>query len=195
MSDLVDNFLALDNLAENRVQAIQVRCRNFRDKELRTTRAWVAACVRHTQTPGSIEHQRRMKFSRDTVRPAHSGSFGIAGLNHEPRDHAMKDQPVVQRPLYTRFRFGIRPLLSTHREVREVLYRLRRFLFKEFRHDGSHGSRDCGVQARLASWLRSLGCRFRGRRGGRRLGVRKHRQQAACGHRQNGTNTHTQSVY
>src|SRR5205823_10893433 len=82
-------------LAENRVPAVQVRHRDFGDKELRAVRAWAGVC--HGKASGTIEGESRNEFIFEAIAGvAGAVAGGISALDHETGNHAMKDRAVVE---------------------------------------------------------------------------------------------------
>src|SRR5512144_333650 len=108
--DLADQIAPADALAEADVAAqprgaavalhgVEVQRGHLRDEELRPVR--VRPGVGVGELAGLVEEVLpRLELVRDRVAgPAHSLSEGIAPLDHEARDHAVEDGPVVERLL------------------------------------------------------------------------------------------------
>src|SRR5215472_6697842 len=90
-----------------------------------------------------------MKLIREfEARSAHSASLWAAALNHELGNHAMKNQPVVERPLLLLARFFVGEFFCAFRQPDEIADSLGRFLFQQPHHDVSlrglkNGIRSC----------------------------------------------------
>lgn len=157
--DLLHQFNALWRaLPEDRVMPVQMRRGYLRDKELRAVGVWSG--VRHRKSAGDIEVQIWREFIFKAVaRTAFASSFRIASLNHEIRNHAMKDRPVVERDaMLFLVRFGIRPVLRAGREANEVLDRLRRLFREKLAGEVTCGSvNDClGIRGRRSLLRRAV---------------------------------------
>ncbi len=73
---------------------------------------------------------------------AHAGAFGVAGLDHEVRDDAVKDGAVVE--FVALFGAGV-PFLGAFGEADEILDGLGGLLFEETGFEGTlRGLEDCG---------------------------------------------------
>src|SRR6266571_6919441 len=93
--------------------------------------------------------QRRMKLISELVaRPTHAAALRAAALNHELRDDAMENQPVVEWPLFLLTRFFVCEFLGALGQPHEVSNRLGCFLFEQPHHNVSlrgfkNGVRSC----------------------------------------------------
>src|SRR5262245_58363946 len=65
------------------------------------------------------------------TRTARAGAERVAALDHEAVDDAVKDQPVVERPLHLLAVLWIRPLLGAFGEAHEVGDRVRGVLIEQ----------------------------------------------------------------
>src|SRR6476620_5207059 len=92
--DAVDRLDPLGDPAEHRVLAVQPgRCLGVDDEELGAV--GVRTRVRHRECPAN--HLVLVDLILERVaRTAGPGSLGTAALDHELRDHAVKDEPVVE---------------------------------------------------------------------------------------------------
>src|SRR5215472_15911504 len=76
--------------------------------------------------------QRRMKLVGELVaRSTHSATVRAAALNHELRNHAMKNQTVVERPLFFLSRLFIGEFFCAFSESNEIRNGLGRFLLEQ----------------------------------------------------------------
>src|SRR5215469_15530588 len=79
-----------------------------------------------------------MKLIGELVaRPAHSASVGAAALNHELRDDAVKNQSVIERPLFLLSGFLVGEFLRAFRKPDKIGYRLGRLFLQQPHHDVS----------------------------------------------------------
>jgi hypothetical protein len=109
------------------VPAIQVRRRHLSDKELRTS--GTRSGVSHAKFAWPVERQRRIELIRDLIGPACARAEGVARLNHEAGNYAVKNKSVVQRLFDLLPGSGIHPFLASEREVDKILYGNRRLFF------------------------------------------------------------------
>src|SRR5580658_4765989 len=83
-------------LTENGVAPVEMRHSYLGDEELRAVR--VRAGVRVSQASGLVEQEIRRHLILECVaRIARPIAFGIAALNHELRNDAVKNRAVVER--------------------------------------------------------------------------------------------------
>src|SRR6266404_1188445 len=88
--NLCRHVLAVNHLAEYRMLAIQMRRRPVGDEKLRAAGVRLTD-VGHGKTPRDIELERWHKLVGDGVAGVVIAlSGGVAGLDHEARDHAVK---------------------------------------------------------------------------------------------------------
>ena len=77
------------------MKAVEVRGRNVSDKELAAVGAWSGVGHRQNSRPAVAE--RRIEFVGEIVaRTSRTVSFGTTALNHEVRDHTVKQETVVK---------------------------------------------------------------------------------------------------
>lgn len=94
VGNLIHEFHALDRLAEDGVLIVQMRRGDVADEELRAGAVGI----------GRACHRERARLMLAIVelgidrpaRAAHPGPCGVAALNHESFNHAMKDRAVVK---------------------------------------------------------------------------------------------------
>ena len=98
--DLGQHIHPLDHAPENCVFAVQRRCGNEADKELRTT-CMVRRLFRHAEAAREVVARVIVQaFAVDFVpRTARSVSVGATALSHETWQHSMKAQPIVKAPV------------------------------------------------------------------------------------------------
>src|SRR5215469_18622437 len=110
-ADLVDHVGAADNLAEDRVPAVEPRRGCHRDEELGAIGA--RSGVRHGQQVRLVEAQIGVDLVGELIaRAAGAGAERVAALDHEPGDHPVEDRAVVQLVLGPDPGLGVRPLLA-----------------------------------------------------------------------------------
>ena len=74
--------------------AVEVRCGHVGDEELASVGSGAGVC--HGEEAGAVMSESWCKLVCKAIsRTAHAGSRGIAALNHEVGDHAVKGDPVV----------------------------------------------------------------------------------------------------
>src|ERR1700722_11422127 len=119
------------------------------DKELTPPRIRRSS-VGNRQFPRAVEPQAGQELVGDgdpaIVRP---GGGRIARLDHDARQHSMKNQVVVQRTLHHRAGFRIFPWFRSLRERDKVTYRDRSFFFIKTGDDDAIRGLKRRVQARL----------------------------------------------
>lgn len=92
--DFIHDVHAIRHLAEYRVAVVQKRRGSGGDEKLRTVRA--RACIGHRKNARSRVAQFWVKLISEFVsRTATTGFCGIAPLEHEAFDHAMKCHVVI----------------------------------------------------------------------------------------------------
>src|SRR5918999_6298189 len=99
----------------------------------------------------------RMELVLEAItRAAGAVTERITALNHEPRDHAVKNSSVIQRPLYFLSGFGIHPLFRAACKSDKVSHGLGRLVFEELDDDIAHA----GLEGRIhrAFFVRRLRC-------------------------------------
>jgi len=91
-----DDLHAGDDLAENRMFAIQVRRGLERDEELRAI--GVGSRVRHRQNPWAVvlKRQRAFFIGKFIAGTAHPRAGGVASLRHEAGNDAMEGCSIVK---------------------------------------------------------------------------------------------------
>jgi hypothetical protein len=105
--------------------------------------------------PGLAVPERRMEFVAELVAgPAGALTETVTALDHEPVDHTMEDDPVVEGPLALLAGAGIGPLLRSLGQPDEVRDRVRRFLVEQADGEFALG----GVEMRVCSGLQD--CSF-----------------------------------
>jgi hypothetical protein len=129
--DRVDDLLRLvvGDLTEDRVLAVQVRGRHDGHEELRAVGAVAVldAGVGHREQVRTVELELRVDLVVELVPGrAGAGAERAAALDHEPVDHPVEAEAVVERlaDLLAGLRVG--PLLGALGQADEVAHRLRR---------------------------------------------------------------------
>src|ERR1035437_5046904 len=96
LGDLFDHVVALDDFAENAVLIIQVRSGCHGNEELAAV--GIGSGVGHGEEAGLGVFQGGVELVGEFVAgPATARTFGIAALDHEIRNDAMKNGAVVER--------------------------------------------------------------------------------------------------
>src|SRR5450755_3226507 len=125
LADLIDDLSAIDDLAEDGVLTVQPGSRDAGNEELGAVGA--RAGIGHGQQVRPVERKVRGEL---VAGAAGALAERVPALDHEIRDHAVEDRPVVELPArLPGARIG--PFARPLREVDEVLYRLRRVIGKE----------------------------------------------------------------
>src|SRR3984885_13115676 len=163
-------------LAEDRVVPVQVRRGHLGDKKLRTVGIW--AGVRIGEASSFIEQQVGGNFILKLIPGiARSIACGIAALNHEIRNYAMKNRAVVEGNTVLGDSFDRLPVFGPGGEPDKILHASRCFVWKQRTSHVPYSS--FNDRSRLAG-RRMVHERLRRRRGLRtRLspGERGHRKQ------------------
>ena len=144
-ADLADFFydvVAFDDFAEDSVFAGEPAGVGYGDEELAAVS--VRAGVGHREFSSLLEAVLgALGFVGKLVAgAAHAGAFGVAALDHELGDDAMKDGAVVE--LCALFAAAV-PVLGTFGEADEVGYSLGCVFFEELTDDCSFGGFESGV--------------------------------------------------
>src|SRR5262245_3584855 len=128
--NLVRHVLTFHDFAKNRVPVVQPRCRGHRNKKLAAV--GIRSGIGHGKLSRLRVLERRMKLICELVsRPAHPRSVWAASLNHEVRNDAVENQPVVKRPLLLFSGLFVCEFLGSFRQTDEILNRLRRFFIEQ----------------------------------------------------------------
>src|SRR5256885_2442403 len=113
LRDLVHHVLPLTHLSENGVDSIEVRLRRVTDEKLAAPR--VLSGMRHGERPRHVFVDVFLRLALDRVaRPAGADAslpglgVGIAALDHEVGDHAMKSGSIVEARVGELFEVGDR---------------------------------------------------------------------------------------
>ena len=108
-----------------------------RDEELRTVRVGAGVC--HGKLAGGFELEwRALGFILELVaRSAHAGATGIAPLNHEVGNDAVKDRSVVKRTRAFFAADAVLPFALTFGKLHKICHRLGCFLFEQAADDGA----------------------------------------------------------
>src|SRR4029077_9446348 len=104
------------------------------DEELRSVRAVAVALagVGHRELSGLVELQTGGDLVVERVAGVSpTGPLGVAALDHEARDHAVKDQTAVDRLLLPLAALRVLERPHTTRQAHEVRDGLRRILLEE----------------------------------------------------------------
>src|SRR6478735_628537 len=137
--------LVVQDLAEDRVLAVEVRRLGHGDEELRAVRA--AHLARDgVAAEARVRHREQVRLGEpqlgvDLVVEGVAGAAGptperVTALDHEAVDDAVEDDPVVQGGAGARLaRRRVGPLLLTGREAAEVLHGLRGVVLEELQAD------------------------------------------------------------
>ena len=149
----IDNSLrsVVGNLTEDRVLAVEPSRSHRGDEELRAVGArdlaghvTALAGVRHSELVGLVEDELGVNLVVEGVAgAAHTGAVGVAALNHEVLDDAVKDHTIIEA------------LLG---QVDEVLDRLRRLIAEKVDDDIAVvrvNGRNCRVKSHSCNCMRS----------------------------------------
>src|ERR1022692_2334025 len=123
----------------------------FRDKKLRAIRIWPG--IRVGQPSRTIEEQVGGNFILKLVsRIARSVARRVAALNHEIRNHPMKNSPIVERHTMLGDSFDRLPVFGPTGESDEVLHSDRSLVGKQGTSHVSDGRlrRRSGLRTRLS---------------------------------------------
>src|SRR6266849_1359995 len=103
----------------------------FRDEKLRAV--GVRAGIRISQAPRAVKSQARRSLVLEFVaRIALATAQWISALNHEFRNHAMENRPVVKRnPVHLSSARWIGPVLGASCKANEVRHPERRLVRKQ----------------------------------------------------------------
>ena len=95
LGDGIDHVLAFGHKAEDRVFSVKVRGRHVGDEKLAAIGA--GACIGHGENTGAVVLESALHFIFEAVSgTAAACSGGIAALDHELLDHAVKSNVVVE---------------------------------------------------------------------------------------------------
>src|SRR5207302_1465386 len=122
--DLVDDVHPARHLAEHRVLAVEPRCFFGRDdEELAAVGVRAGVCHRERAADDLVLVELVLEL---VARAAAPRPFRAAALDHEVRDHAVEDQPVVEALLGERAEVldGLRRVLVEELELDRTVVRL-----------------------------------------------------------------------
>jgi len=95
LPNCIDDVLSADHLAEDGVLAVEVWLRRVRDEEL--TAVGIRPCVGHRDYTGIVSQRVAFDFVLELVTgTAPAGACGVASLNHEVADYAVKGYAVIE---------------------------------------------------------------------------------------------------
>ena len=99
----------------------------------------IGAGIGHRKNSAFVMLKLRVELVLETItRAAGAVTERITSLDHESRDHAVKDRSVIERPLYFLAGFGICPLFGTARETDKISHRFGRLVLEELNHEVAH---------------------------------------------------------
>lgn len=140
--DFVDHSHSLGHFPEDRMFAVQPGRWFEGDEELGTIGA--GTCVGHREDSGTVKAVARGSLVPELItRAPHAGSRGVAALDHEVRNHAVKNGPVIKWAPFD-FLAGLRvgPFLLAGGEPDEVLDGFGGFVREELDGDVTRGRLD-----------------------------------------------------
>lgn len=137
IADGDDDFLAFDDFAKDAVLIVEKRRRLMRDEKLAAV--GIRPGVSHRQDAGLGMFEIGMELIFEAIARA-TGAVAqrITPLNHETRNHPMKNCSVVERLFDLFFGFRVAPLFRAVGEADEVGDGLGRLVFKELDDDIAH---------------------------------------------------------
>src|SRR5580704_2129020 len=141
---------SLDHLAKDGVHVIEPGRRRHGNEKLASVCA--GSGVGHRKFPGLVVFQGLIKFVAEAVTwIAGSGSEWASALNHELRNHAMKNEAVVKRTLHFLPGLGVLEFLGAFRKAYEIPDGLRGFLIEQADDNRPLRSFEYGVHAWCAA--------------------------------------------
>src|SRR5581483_6321633 len=152
---LRDLHIRIVTLTKNRVAAIQTWIRNLRDEKLRTI--GIRPSVGVSKSSWTVKQQIWRRFILKLVSgTSYSRAHGIAALNHELRNHPMKNGSAIERnSVHLLAGCGIRPILGSTREANEVRHANRSFIWEQgARHLARCGVDNCCWRSGCRRWFR-----------------------------------------
>ena len=154
-------LLARDDFSKDRVVSIEMSCRGYRNKKLRTVGIWAA--VGHGENTRFVKRLIGINFVIELVAwTTLSRSLRITPLNHKVRNDAMKRRPGVKRSMHGFACCGIRPCFRAARQTFKIRHRLWSKMRLEAAYDVSHGGVYNGILAGLGGERNGGKCWFGG---------------------------------
>ena len=121
------------------------------DKKLAAVGAWSSIC--HSQATRLVKRKVRMTLVFELIaRPTGAETERITALNHEIRNHPMKDRIAIQRRGHRLTGFRVRPLFTALRQACKISNRYRGLIGVELADDISYR----GIKRGLNENLRGL---------------------------------------